>query len=683
MAKEKETLQSVLDRINKSVGAGSVYKYSDYTGVPAERLRTGSIGMDIITGGGWVVGQMNYISGWESSGKSTLCTYAIAETQRKGGVAAYIDHEYCFDKAYATSLGVDVDSMILAQPDCIEDGYQIALDLIESGQINTIIFDSIAAAIPRKELEGDVGDKTMAEKARLNAINFPKFCSHAKKNNVTLIFVNQLREKIGVMFGCLHADVLVNFVDGTSLPIKYVVDNKVEGNVWSLNEKTGTIEPKKIIGWHNNGKVQTKDDFISFKTSAIDSKGGVFGFTVTPNHKVFCNNSWVEAKDVKKGDKLTSKYVSRIDGILKDFLYGTLIGDCSLRRDVPNRAYLHFQDNENIPYMEWKVSKLTNYLEFSRKERKNGLICYISKTDHELGKVTKTLGDKNPLFMLAENFSWLSMALWIMDDGHLDLKSGHTRYKLSVKRLNKSGEDLDKIVELINTNCNTSCRNRNGEIIFNTQDSRLISSKIRGYVPECMQYKLLPIDRGMYVDFDIPINSVIKTDTVEVLEIESCTDRKFRQKGKYDITVEDNHNYMVGGVENGVIVHNSPITEPGGNSVKFYPSIKVEVAQSTKLKEGDDVAGNLVKATCKKNKTARPFKTCEYNIVYGLGIDRNAEVLHYGEKLGFIVRSGAWYSLSDGTKLGQGAAKVLEFLADNSDLTETIEANIYAEINNL
>lgn len=187
--------------INKSMGKGTVYEYKDFVGEPVSRLKTGVLGLDVITGGGWVRGLMNYISGWESSGKSTACLYAIVECQKEGKKALYIDHEYSFDKAYAESLGVNVEELILAQPDNIEQGYQILVDLINTGEIGLAIFDSIAAAMTLKELEGDVGDASMGVKAKLNSIEFPKLARAAKKTNTVLLMVNQLREKLGVMWG--------------------------------------------------------------------------------------------------------------------------------------------------------------------------------------------------------------------------------------------------------------------------------------------------------------------------------------------------------------------------------------------------------------------------------------------------------------------------------------------------
>lgn len=319
---ENKKISEVLAKLNKELGANTVDRYCDMKAEEIDRLPSGSLGVDKITGGGWAKGLMNYITGWESSGKSTLCIYAVAETQKAGGVAAYIDHEYSFDKTYAESLGVNVDEMIISQPNTIEDGYNVAIQLMNSGEISTLIFDSVAAAIPKQELEADLDANSVGIKARINSKVFPQLALAAKKNNVALIVVNQKREKIGVMFG-------------------------------------------------------------------------------------------------------------------------------------------------------------------------------------------------------------------------------------------------------------------------------------------------------------------------------------------------------------------NPETEPGGNATKFYPAIKVEVRKSTLSKDGTDVTGNLVVAKCSKNKTYRPFLECSYNIVYGEGIDTYGEVLDNAVELGFVKKSGSWYSLSDGTRLGQGAAAVITMLKDNPELYETIKANVY------
>jgi recombination protein RecA len=198
---KKDVLQEALDKLNKAMGAGSVYEYKNFQGEEKERVSSGSLSIDYIIGGGYVKGLMHYISGGFSSGKSTLCLHAIKEVQRLGGKCAYIDSEYCLDSTYASSIGVDMGELIVAQPNCIEDGYQILIDLVETGKIDLVIFDSIAAAQTRKELEGDVGDHTMGIKAKLNSVTFPKICQTLKKSNTIGLFINQQRMKMGIAYG--------------------------------------------------------------------------------------------------------------------------------------------------------------------------------------------------------------------------------------------------------------------------------------------------------------------------------------------------------------------------------------------------------------------------------------------------------------------------------------------------
>lgn len=202
MATKEKSLDELLKEINNSFGKDSIYEYGNFEGDKTiQRIKTGSIGLDYITGGGWARGLMNYIVGFESSGKSTACLLAMASAQRDGGVVAYIDHEYSFDSTYAKALGVDVDKLIVSQPDTMEDGYEIFLKLASSGKFSVIAFDSIAASIPRKEAEGDVGDANIALRARINSTTLPKICRELKKSNTAGLFVNQFREKPGVMYG--------------------------------------------------------------------------------------------------------------------------------------------------------------------------------------------------------------------------------------------------------------------------------------------------------------------------------------------------------------------------------------------------------------------------------------------------------------------------------------------------
>ncbi len=206
MSKEKEAklkaLQLTLDKLDKTYGKGSVMKMGDSVVQEVEVIPSGSLGLDIALGvGGYPKGRIIEIYGPESSGKTTLTLHAMAEAQKAGGIAAFIDAEHAFDRFYAKNLGVDIDNLIISQPDNGEQALEIADNLIRSGAIDIVVIDSVAALTPKSEIEGEMGDSKMGLHARLMSQALRKLTGSISKTNCTVIFINQLREKIGVMFG--------------------------------------------------------------------------------------------------------------------------------------------------------------------------------------------------------------------------------------------------------------------------------------------------------------------------------------------------------------------------------------------------------------------------------------------------------------------------------------------------
>ena len=204
--KEKEAklkaLQLTLDKLDKTYGKGTVMKLGDNQVEDIDAISSGSLGLDLALGvGGYPRGRIIEIYGPESSGKTTLTIHAIAEAQKSGGIAAFIDAEHAFDRFYAESLGVDVDNLIISQPDHGEQALEIADNLIRSGAIDIVVIDSVAALTPKSEIEGEMGDSKMGLHARLMSQALRKLTATISKTNCTVFFINQLREKIGVMFG--------------------------------------------------------------------------------------------------------------------------------------------------------------------------------------------------------------------------------------------------------------------------------------------------------------------------------------------------------------------------------------------------------------------------------------------------------------------------------------------------
>ncbi len=206
MSKERENklkaLQLTVDRLEKTYGKGTVMRLGDKQVVQVETIPTGSLGLDIALGiQGFPKGRVVEIYGPESSGKTTLAIHAIAEAQKQGGIAAFIDAEHAFDRFYAEKLGVDVDNLLIAQPDNGEQALEITENLIRSGAIDIIVVDSVAALVPKAEIEGEMGDSKMGLQARLMSQALRKLTAIIGKAGTCCIFINQLREKIGVMFG--------------------------------------------------------------------------------------------------------------------------------------------------------------------------------------------------------------------------------------------------------------------------------------------------------------------------------------------------------------------------------------------------------------------------------------------------------------------------------------------------
>lgn len=210
MAKKKQAegeeinkFQAALEKLNKTYGSGSVLTLNTKVTENYEIISSGSLGFNHITlgVGGFVRGKLYELRGWESSGKSTICGHAVAECQKAGGKVLYIDGEHAVDKIYFEALGVNTDEMLIAQPSTGEEGFNIALELIETGELSLVVIDSDSSLIPKKVIDGDIGDSSIGYKARLNSSAYPKLKTALSEHNVCVIVISQYREKIGVMFG--------------------------------------------------------------------------------------------------------------------------------------------------------------------------------------------------------------------------------------------------------------------------------------------------------------------------------------------------------------------------------------------------------------------------------------------------------------------------------------------------
>lgn len=245
---KQKALEVALGQIEKQFGKGSVMKLGDYKAMNVEAIPTGALGLDIALGiGGIPKGRIIEVYGPESSGKTTLTLHMIAEAQKLGGEAAFIDAEHALDPVYAKHLGVDIDNLIVSQPDTGEQALEIAEALVRSGAIDIIVVDSVAALVPKAEIDGDMGDTHVALQARLMSQALRKLAGVINKSNSTIIFINQLREKVGVMFGNPETTTggrALKFYASVRMDIRKVENIKQDGEVVGNRVKVKIVKNK-------------------------------------------------------------------------------------------------------------------------------------------------------------------------------------------------------------------------------------------------------------------------------------------------------------------------------------------------------------------------------------------------------------------------------------------------------
>ena len=301
MKEKNKALELALQQIEKQYGKGAIMKLGEEaakTGI--EIIPTGSIGLDLALGvGGVPRGRVVEIYGPESSGKTTLALTIISNAQKTGGNAVFIDAEHALDASYAQKLGVDIANLHVAQPDTGEEALEIADQLVRSGAVDVVVIDSVAALVPRAEIEGEMGDSHVGLQARLMSQALRKLTGSINKSRTTVIFINQIRMQIGVMFGCFHYDARVTLADGTSEKIGKIVNQKMDVQVLSYDPVSGKIEPRRIVNWFDNGPT---DHFLQFEVEGGPS--GRRSFAVTENHIIFTPDGETPAGELEAGDEV-------------------------------------------------------------------------------------------------------------------------------------------------------------------------------------------------------------------------------------------------------------------------------------------------------------------------------------------------------------------------------------------
>lgn len=304
-----KALQMTMERMDKAYGKGAVMRLGDSPVVDVEKISTGSLGLDVALGiGGLPKGRVIEVYGPESSGKTTLAIHSIAETQKNGGIAAIIDAEHAFDQFYAQKLGVDTENLLISQPDNGEQALEIADNLISSGAVDLLVVDSVAALTPKAEIDGEMGDSRMGLHARLMSQALRKLTSTIHKTGCCVIFINQLREKIGVMFGNPETTTggnALKFYASVRLDIRRI------GQIKSADEVIGNRVRVKVVK-NKLAPPFRKAEFDVMFGEGISKTGELIDFAVEHN-VVKKSGSWFSYGDTKLGQGRDA-----VKGLIKD-----------------------------------------------------------------------------------------------------------------------------------------------------------------------------------------------------------------------------------------------------------------------------------------------------------------------------------------------------------------------------
>jgi recombination protein RecA len=681
----EKSLETALAQIERQFGRGAIMRLGDDTRAPVEVIPTGAISLDVALGvGGFPRGRIVEIYGPESSGKTSVALHAVANAQKAGGIAAFIDAEHALDPEYAKKLGVDTDALLVSQPDTGEQALEIADMLIRSGAIDIIVIDSVAALVPRAEIEGEMGDSHVGLQARLMSQALRKIAGALNQTKTTAIFINQLREKIGVMFGCMSAGTRITLADGTQEKIGKIVNQRMEVEVLSYDPATDQVVPRKIVNWFNNGRA---DQFLQF-TAAKSGGNGRAQFAATENHLIRTPGGWRHAGELIEGDRVLVTEPRRLSEQQMQVILGSLMGDGNLSPNRRGRTGTRFRlghGAKQAAYLDWKVSLLGN-IGCSRTTNSNGAVFADFTPLSELAELHDVVyfgdGKKHLTWDYLKALTPLALAIWYMDDGSFTLRSkglqertqgGSGRIEICVEAMSPGSRD--RLAQYLRDTHHLDVRLRiagsakKAALTFTKDGTEKFQKLVAPYIHPSMDYKLLPRFRERFSvrpEFAVP---QLRLQPARILDIH--VKPPTRSMSRFDIEVEGGHNYFV----DGVMVHNSPETTSGGKALKFYASIRLDIRRIETLKDGTDAVGNRTRVKVVKNKVSPPFKVAEFDILYGIGISREGGLIDLGVEQGIVRKSGAWYTY-DGDQLGQGKENARNFLRDNPDLANEIEKKI-------
>ena len=681
---EFKDVAALVDDLRGKFGEGAIMTLGEAKHVDVDVIPTGSFSLDLALGvGGLPQGRIVEIYGPESSGKTTLALNVVAQAQAKGGRAAFIDAEHALDPEYASKLGVKINELLISQPDNGEEALNILESLVRSGMINIVVVDSVAALTPKTEIEGEMGAQFMGLQARMMSQALRKLTAITARYKVLVIFINQIRMKIGVMFGCFSYDTKVMLANGKKENIGKLVNQNMAVDVLSYNFEKGCVEAKPIIDWHTKGET---NEFLQFFVQNHTGNGRR-GFSCTPDHKIYTPQGWKRAKELSAGDEIT---VHITDVVLtaaqEEVVIGSLLGDGNIKKENGQTAYFREEHGpRQTAYVSWLASELGDTVS-NRAMTSRATAVVETKSLLRFGDMYGLFYPKQKKIVpefLVKQITPRMIALWYCGDGTLQTGTSYWKGKTYNRRpratlyVNAFGDHaeskdrIDRIFARFNIKPTWRQCGKYKVLTLKVSESEKFFELIAPFVPPVMECKLPLKHRGRY--HQIELQSSRQEEFLRPMRIKKIEKRIPYQDGqriskqRFDISVADNHNYFV----DGCLVSNSPETTPGGRALKFSSSVRIDIRRIAQIKKGEDVIGGRVKAKVVKNKVAPPFKIAEFDILYGTGINYEGDILSSALKHGAITRSGATYSF-EGQKIATGIDNAATKLKEDKKLAKEI-----------
>ncbi len=679
----KQALDLAIASIDRQFGKGAIMRLGQ-GGVIDEIsvIPTGALSLDVALGiGGIPRGRVTEIYGPESSGKTTLALHIIAEAQHGGGTAAFIDAEHALDPIYAKNLGVNTDELLISQPDTGEQALEIAETLVRSNAVDVIVIDSVAALVPRAELDGDMGDSLPGLQARLMSQALRKLTAAIARSGGAVIFINQIREKIGVMFGCFHYTTRVVLADGSTEKIGKLVNQRREVEVLSYDSRTGRIEPRRIVNWFDNGRA---DQFIQFEVEG--GRSGRRRFGATENHVIFTPNGPTTAGDLEVGDEvLVSVRDYNLTSDQWQVVLGGTFGDGSLRKVGTHVASFRVgHSEEQKDYLRWKQSMLAP---FSSAIRRTGngfgfdtlaLAALAEVRSHCYGVGRERVARAAAL----DRLDIRGLAVWYADDG--SFMGSYARWgkgKAVLYNTALQGESRARVAGLFER-LGIGCPRDDGRGFWlSSEQTATFHRMIAPYVHPSMDFKLHPSERGRFEwqpaleESVAPLAARAYLRAVPARILKRYVKPVTRSTHRFDLEIEGNHTYLV----DGVVVHNSPETTTGGRALKFYSSIRLDIRRQETIKNGTESIGVHTKVKVVKNKLSPPFREAEFDVIYGEGISKEGSVLDAAVEQNLVEKSGTWHTYKT-ERIGQGRENAKKYLKDNPKVLADLEVKVRAAL---